>query len=227
VSTPPTFDPTVFVIDDDEAVSDAIGMLVRASGLKAGIFRSASSFLHQFRPEQPGCLVLDIRMPGMNGLELQDELNARCATLPIVFLTGYGDIPMAVRALKQGAFDFIEKPHDEDRLVDVVRGALRLAADRRTQAGTGDKGIPERLGERLAALSARERDVLALVLDGRSSRAIAQELCISIKTVEFHRGRIHEKLEVGSLAELFQLFLPEGRDVVNGLRYGMEPGTRP
>jgi FixJ family two-component response regulator len=213
----PRAEPTVFVIDDDEAVSDAIAMLLRASGLKVGIFNSAAAFLHQFCPEQPGCLILDIRMPGMSGLDLQDELNRRRSTLPIVFLSGHGDIPMAVRALKRGAFDFIEKPHDEDRLVMAAGEALRLDAERRNGARSADSGGMADRAERLASLSARERAVLGLVLDGRSSRAIAQELCISIKTVEFHRGRIHEKLGVGSLAELFRLFLPEGMDVVSGL----------
>ncbi|HPT48881.1 MAG TPA: response regulator [Accumulibacter sp.] len=198
-------DQTVFVVDDDDAVCDALAMLLRAAGLRVETFTSAPAFLKQLRPEQSGCLILDIRMPTMSGLELQDALHKRRCKLPIIFLTGHGDIPLAVRALKKGAVDFIEKPHDEHRLLLATCNALR------TQTGSlGDTPAePHRtthLEERLALLSAREREVLACVLKGRQTRTIAEELCVTVKTVEFHRGRIREKLSVASLGELFRLF---------------------
>ena len=202
--------PMVFVVDDDEAVRDALSMLLRSAGLPVKLFKSATSFLKHFRPEQTGCLLLDIRMPGMTGLELQEELSRRRCRIPIVFLTGHGDIPMAVRALKKGAFDFIEKPHDARRLLLAILGALRFADQRRSGQSAQRPASPD-LASRLALLSTREREVLDLVLEGLQTRAIAERLCVSVKTVEFHRGRIREKLQVGSLAELFGLFLPHAR----------------
>ena len=197
---------TVFVIDDDEAVRDALSMLLRANGLCVETFASAGSFLRDYRPIQTGCIVLDIRMSGMSGLELQDELHKRRIQIPIVFLTGHGDVPMAVRALKKGAVDFIEKPHDEHLLVLAVMKALRLDAERREYAVRHVEDADD-LATRLASLSERESQVLDRVLGGKQTRQISDELCISIKTVEFHRARIREKLGVASLAELFRLFL--------------------
>lgn len=202
---------TVFVIDNDEAVRDALDMLLRAAGLRVQTFSSAPAFLQQFRPEISGCLILDIRMPGMSGLELQDELHKRRCHIPIVFLTGHGDIPMAVRALKKGAVDFIEKPHDEHRLVLATCHALRVGAERHEGMAARLHTAPA-LSQRLALLSAREREVLGHVLEGRTTRTIAEQLCVSVKTIEFHRGRIRNKLGVDSLAELFRLFLPDGDD---------------
>ncbi len=200
-------EPTVFVVDDDAAVCDALGMLLRAAGMSVETFRSAAAFLKTYRPERAGCLVLDIRMPGMTGLDLQDELHKRRISVPIVFLTGHGDVPLAVRALKKGAVDFIEKPHEEERLVLAVLNALRSDGDRRKQANRRDESSPD-LATRLATLSEREREVLDGILDGKPTRRISDELNISVKTVEFHRARIREKLGVGSLAELFRLFMP-------------------
>jgi FixJ family two-component response regulator len=197
-----------FVVDDDEAVRDALGLLLRTVGLRVETFESASSFLRSHRAGNRGCLVLDIRMPGMTGLDLQDELHKRRAQLPIVFLTAHGDVPMAVRALKKGASDFIEKPVDEHRLVLAVLDALRRDAERHAQAPLPAE-IPAETNERLGALSAREREVLNGVLAGKQSRQISEELCISVKTVEFHRARIREKLGVATLAELFRLFISD------------------
>ncbi len=205
VDTPPK---TVFVVDDDEAIRDALELLFQAAGLRVETFESAGVFLRDYRAGGSGCLVLDIRMPGMSGLDLQDELRRRRASLPIVFLTGHGDIPMTVRALKKGAVDFIEKPVDQQRLVLAVLNALRQDANpspRVAAAGTGSGGS----AQRLEALSAREREVLHAVLEGRQTRQIAEALCISVRTVEFHRARIREKLGVASVAELFRLFLPD------------------
>ena len=196
---------TVFVVDDDAAVRDALRMLLRAARIYVETHGSASSFLKAYRPTHPGCLVLDIRMPGMSGLDLQDELHKRKILIPIVFLTGHGDVPMAVRALKKGAVDFIEKPHDEERLVLAVLNALRVDNDRQKQANRYDE-VSDDLASRLAALSQREREVLDRVLETKQTRQISDELCISVKTVEFHRARIREKLGVTSLAGLFGLF---------------------
>lgn len=197
---------TVFVVDNDEAVCDALGMLLRASGMRVETFLSAVAFLDAYRPTRSGCLVLDIRMPGMSGLDLQDELHKRKISIPIVFLTGHGDVPMAVRALKKGAVDFIEKPHEEGRLVLAVLNALRVDEERRKQASRHDEISPE-LTRRLTTLSEREREVLEHILGGKPTRLIAEELHIGIKTVEFHRARIREKLGVASQAQLFSLFI--------------------
>jgi len=202
---------TVFVVDDDEAVCDALGMLLRAAGMDVETFRSAASFLKALRPGQTGCLVLDIRMPGMSGLDLQDELHRRKITFPIVFLTGHGDVPMAVRALKKGAVDFIEKPHEAERLVLAVLNALRMDDERRKQTNRHDD-LSLDLSTRLATLSEREREVLDRILEGKQTRQITDELCISVKTVEFHRARIREKLGVTTQAQLFSLFIASEGD---------------
>ncbi len=202
---------TVFVVDNDEAVCDALGMLLRAAGMSVETFRSAAAFLNEYHLNRGGCLVLDIRMPGMSGLDLQDELHKRRIQIPIVFLTGHGDVPMAVRALKKGAVDFIEKPHEEGRLVLAVLNALRIDADRRKLANRHDE-ISEDLATRLATLSEREREVLDLILGGKPTREVSDDLHISIKTVEFHRARIREKLGVATQAQLFSLFIASEGD---------------
>lgn len=199
-------EPSVFVVDDDEAVRDALKMLLTAAGLRVETYPSAASFLKHYVPSQSGCLILDIRMPGMSGLALQDELHKRRVSIPILFLTGHADVPIAVRALKQGAFDFIEKPLDSQRLVLAVMNALRLDAQQRVQAAPS--AADEAAADRLDTLSEREREVLKYVLEGKPTREIAQLLSISVKTIEFHRARIREKLGVASLAELFKLFMP-------------------
>jgi RNA polymerase sigma factor (sigma-70 family) len=202
---------TVFVVDDDAAVCDALEMLLRTAGMDVKTFHSAASFLKAHRPDHTSCLLLDIRMPGISGLDLQDELRKRRISIPIVFLTGHGDVPMAVRALKKGAFDFIEKPHEEERLVLAVLNALRMDGERRRQANRHDETSQD-LTTRLATLSDREREVLDRILDGKPTRQIADELRITVKTVEFHRARIREKLGVASLPQLFRLFIPAEGD---------------
>jgi FixJ family two-component response regulator len=209
----PQVEQRAFVVDDDEAVRDALGLLLRTVGLQVETFESAASFLKSHRPGIGGCLVLDIRMPGMSGLDLQDELHKRRVQLPIVFLTAHGDVPMAVRALKKGAADFIEKPVDEQRLVLAVLDALRRDAQRQNHASRRT-GITGDANRRVEALSAREREVLNGVLAGKQTRQISDELCISIRTVEFHRARIREKLGVASLAELFRLFIGDSDNPV-------------
>ncbi|HWA37664.1 MAG TPA: response regulator [Burkholderiales bacterium] len=193
---------TVYVVDDDEAVRDALGMLLRTAGLRVETYASANEFLEHARPSPPACIVLDIRMPGMSGTALQERLAGRAERLPILFVTGHGDVPMAVEAMKKGAYDFIEKPFDDRRLLRQVLDALE-------ERPAGVRPSPA-TSERLAHLSAREREVLERVLAGRSSREIAAALAISVKTVEFHRARIMQKLGVRSAAELFRACLAGG-----------------
>jgi len=188
---------TVFIVDDDAAVRDALAMMLVASGLEVETFASAESFLERKRPQRTGCLVLDVRMPGMSGLELQQRLAEQRSRLPLIFLTGHGDVPMAVLAVKRGAFDFMQKPIDDRELLSTVQAALAFSVH--APASVGDAAAPANL----QLLSRRERAVLDLILAGRQTRAIAEELFITAKTVEYHRARIHEKLEVASLAELF------------------------
>jgi len=191
---------TVFVVDDDEAVRDALAMLFRTAGLDVECFDSAAAFLKCPTLPRPCCLVLDIRMPGLTGLQLQDVLAERGVRLPILFITGHGDVPMAVRAMRKGAFDFLEKPFDDPQLLVQVLDALEHPA-------ASGRATPRPTRERLEELSEREREVLDCVLEGKSSRQIAEELFISVKTVEFHRARIMQKLGVRSAAELFRFCL--------------------
>jgi FixJ family two-component response regulator len=192
----------VFLVDDDEAVRDAMHLMLSVSGLRVRSFASAESFLEYYLPEYSGCLLLDIRMPGMSGLKLQQVLQARNIRLPIIFITAHGDIPTAVDAVKRGAVEFIEKPFDDYRLLCLTLDALELDAqthrERMAQAA---------LEARLAALTRRERQVLDKILAGKSNAATAEELFISNRTVEFHRHRIMQRLEVGTLGELFRLCL--------------------
>ncbi len=196
----------VYIVDDDYAVRSALRLLFRTAELHAETFSSADAFLEDADLTQRCCVLLDIRMPGMTGTELHDELLRRDARVPVIFITGHGDIPMAVEAMKKGAFDFIEKPFDEERLLSQVRAALAHFDER---ASVKEDGSPTPLAlERL--LSARQREVLARVLDGKPSREIAEELAISVKTVEFHRARIMHKLGVKTAAELFRRCLGAG-----------------
>jgi FixJ family two-component response regulator len=195
-------DPTVFIVDDDEAVLDSIAELVMSVGLRASTLRSAQQFLDTFEAEQPGCLVLDVRMAHKSGLALQEELNAVGARIPIVFISGHGDISVAIKAIKAGAVDFVQKPYREQQLLDSINEALRRDADIR-QANDGS----DDLAGRLAVLSERERDVLEHVVRGLSSKAIAKELDISYRTVELHRSHIMEKLRIHSVAELIRLVI--------------------
>jgi FixJ family two-component response regulator len=190
----------VYVVDDDEAVRDALRMLFCTAGLEVQTFPSAVEFLERAQPGDNSCLVLDIRMPGMTGAVLQERLIEKDVRTPVIFITGHGDIPMAVEAVKKGAFDFVEKPFDDERLLHQVLSAMDAAADPRG-------GIPDGARGRISSLSSREREVLERVLDGKSSRQIGEELFISTKTVEFHRARIMDKLGVRSVAQLFRVCL--------------------
>ena len=193
---------TVFVIDDDPAVRKSLDMLLRAVGLPARTFARAEEFLEQYGDGQPGCLVLDVRMPGISGPELQRMLNERGVAIPVIFVTGHGDVPIAVRAMKDGAIDFIEKPFSKQLLVEHIRKALALDERRRSASA-----LQTSIEARLAALSSREREVMALVVAGKLSKEIAAALGISKKTVDVHRAHVMHKLNVASVAELVDLAL--------------------
>jgi len=185
--------PLVHVVDDDAALRDSLRWLLESAGLRVATYASAESFLEAYAAAQGGCLLLDIRMPGMSGLELQDELKRRGYTIPIVFITGHGDVPMAVNAVKKGALEFIEKPYNAQALLVMVDHALDIDAEAR------------RVAARLGRLTKREREVMELVIAGKRNQDIAAELSISIKTVEAHRAGMMWKMGVDSLAELVQL----------------------
>ena len=192
--------PTVFVVDDEEPVADSIAMLLRTVGLTTKIYRDARVFLEEYRADQPGCLLLDVRMPKMSGLELQQELIARNVTLPIVFITGHGDVPMAVEAMRAGALDFIQKPFNDDELIRRVQKALEEDARERELLQRR-----EELERRWAGLTPREREIAVRIADGQANKRVAAELDISARTVELHRARILQKMGVRSLAQLVRM----------------------
>jgi FixJ family two-component response regulator len=194
--------PTVFIVDDDRGVRNSIRELLLSVGLAVETYESAQSFLDAFITARPGCLVLDVRMARMSGLALEAKLAEMGADIPIVFISGHGDISMAVNAIKRGAVDFVPKPYQEQQLLDAVNEALRRDALRR--APELDAGG---LDERLQTLTSREQEVLDLALKGNSSKVIALELGISHRTVELHRSNLLEKLGVASITELLRLKL--------------------
>ena len=192
--------PVVNVVDDNEALRDSLKWLLESAGHSVAVHASAEAFLGSYRPEQPGCLVLDIRMPGMSGLELQDELIRLGHAVPIIFITGHGDVPTAVSAVKKGAVEFLEKPFSDKALLSLVGNALAFDAQMRS-AADGLRSVEARL----ASLTQREREVMDLVVAGKRNREIAEQLQVSIKTVEAHRAKIMQKTAAGTLAELLQV----------------------
>jgi len=194
--------PTVFIVDDEEPVADSIAMLLRTVGLATKIYRDARVFLEEYRADQPGCLLLDVRMPKMSGLELQQELIARNVSLPIVFITGHGDVPMAVEAMRAGAMDFIQKPFNDDELIRRVQKALEEDARERELLQRR-----EEIERRWAGLTPREREVALRIADGQANKLVAAELEISARTVELHRARILQKMGVRSLAQLVRMMV--------------------
>src|SRR5579863_1169512 len=194
--------PTVYVVDDDEGVRNSLRFLLKSVGLATRPLDSASEFLETYRPSQPGCLVLDVRMPGMSGLELQQQLNLRGAVIPVIFITGHGDIAMAVEAMQQGAFDFLQKPFRDQDLIDRIQRALERDARNRASL---DQHV--RIRERLDSLTPREREVLALMTRGKPNKVMAAELGVSQRTVEIHRARVMEKSGAASLAQLVRMVM--------------------
>ena len=195
-------EPVVFVVDDDEAVRTSLKALVESVGFRSEAYDSAQAFLAAYNAEQPGCLVLDVRMRGMSGLELQEELLKRNISLPIIIVTGHGDIPMAVRAMRAGAVDFIEKPYRDQALLDRIQQAIDR--DHTVRAEHQERrSIQERLGQ----LTPRERDVLDLVMSGKINKQIAADLGVSLRAVESHRAKVMERMGAGSVAELVQMVM--------------------
>lgn len=191
--------PLVYIVDDDDGMRRSLAWLLESVGIRSQGFVSAADFLRAFDVGVPACLVLDMRMPEASGFDVQDALNRRGATLPIIFVSGHGDIPMSVRALQQGAIDFVEKPYHSQQMLKRIQRALKLASQRHA------KDMREReLRERLESLTAREKEVLRGLIEGKPSKVIATELSISVKTVDVHRASIKEKLGAVSIATLMR-----------------------
>jgi FixJ family two-component response regulator len=192
----------VMIVDDDAGVRNAMRSLLKSVGLASQQYGSAQEFLSSYNPSQPGCLVLDIRMPGMSGLELQQELNLRGATVPVIFMTGHGDIPMAVEAMQHGAFDFLQKPFRDQDLLDRIQKAI--VRDAKLRESLGEHA---RIRGHLESLTEREREVLDLLVLGKQNKAIAQDLGVSPRTIEIHRARVMEKMNAQSVAELVRMMI--------------------
>ena len=202
--------PVVFIVDDDPSMRPAMDSLIRSVGLRVQSFGSAKEFLESKRPDAPACLVLDVRLPGLSGLDLQREMASAHITIPIIFITGHGDVPMSVQAMKAGAVEFLTKPFRDQQLLDAVQ--LAIDKDRTAHA---EKAEVAALRRRYESLTPREREVMALVVSGLLNKQVAGELGTSEVTVKVHRGRVMEKMKAGSLAELVKL----------AVRLGV-PGTR-
>lgn len=194
--------PTVYVVDDDPAMRSSLRWLIESVGLIVRTCASAQEFLRTYQPTDPGCLVLDVRMPGMSGLDLQAELASRQIYIPILIITGYAEVPLAVRAMKAGAFDFIEKPFSDQTLLDRIRAAVAHDEVSRRRRATRQE-----VQKRLHLLTARERDVVKGVVIGKSNKQIAAVMGLSTKTVEVHRAHVMEKLKADSLADLIRLWM--------------------
>ncbi len=195
-------DPTVFIVDDDEAVCDSLSLLIESAGYRVNSFASAEDFLQNYTEDCNACLLLDIRMPGMSGLQLQKELLKRNFTLPVIFITGHGDVPMAVDAIKWGAADFLLKPFLEQDVLDRINDALKNLPQK-----FHDIELQHEISMRIARLTRREAEIMIMLAEGKANKVIAIELDISQRTVEVHRARVMEKMQVRSLAQLVQLLM--------------------
>lgn len=193
--------PTVFVVDDDKEMRNSLRRLLMTMHLNVELYGSAQEFMEHYKPECPGCIILDVRMPRMGGLDLQARLVEQGVRTPVIIVTGHGDVPTAVRAMKGGAFGFIEKPFDEQELLDYVNKCIALDHEMRQEAARRKD-----IGARMAQLTARELEVLELVVTGKTNKMIATELDISCKTVEVHRSRVMDKMQADSVANLARLY---------------------
>jgi two-component system response regulator FixJ len=193
---------TVYVVDDDDAMRRALDTLLSTVGYKTAVFSRPSEFLASFKVDSPGCLVLDIRMPDMSGLELQQHLNRIGSMLPVIFISGHGDVPMAVQAMKEGAFEFVQKPFRDQDLLDRINHALKQDAENRNTVARRTEVL-----HRLESLTPRERQVMDLVVDGAANKVIAIDLDLSERTVEIHRAKVMEKMGARSVAHLVKLHL--------------------
>lgn len=193
---------TVYVVEDDEAVRDSLELLLKSDGKTVRTFESGTAFLRDYSDEMAGCIVLDIRMPGMDGMELQKKLNERHSLLPIIFVTGHGDVPMAVDAMKEGAADFIQKPYHEEALLEKIEAAL--VQDRDQRKSLGEK---QEIVRRIHTLTPREAEIMDRMIAGQANKVIAIELDISQRTVEIHRSRVMHKMGTHSLAHLVRMVL--------------------
>lgn len=200
--------PTIYIVDDDDSMRQAVALLLRTVGYNPIVFARPVDFLAKFDPNVHGVLVLDIRMPEMSGLEVQQQLNRSGAILPVIFITGHGDIPMAVQAMKDGAFDFLTKPFRDQDLLDRINGALKQDAENRA---TIEQHAD--LRKRAESLTPREREVLELIVEGKANKVVAIDLGLSERTVEIHRANVMEKMGARSVAHLVKMYLTlnEGR----------------
>jgi two-component system, LuxR family, response regulator FixJ len=201
---------TIYIVDDDEGVRNSLRFLLKSVGLASRTLASASEFLTSYQPDQHGCLVLDVRMPGMSGLDLQRQLNLRGATIPVIFITGHGDVPMAVEAMQHGAFDFLQKPFRDQDLIDRIQRALER--DRHTRAHLAQHAA---IRTRLDTLTPREREVLLLMIRGKANKVMAGDLGVSQRTVEIHRARVMEKSGADSLAQLVRMVTDAAPELLN------------
>jgi two-component system, LuxR family, response regulator FixJ len=192
--------PTVFVVDDDDSVRHAVAALLSSVGMVVKEYETAELFLDSYSPGDSGCLVLDVRMPKMSGLDLQKEIIAKGMEIPIVFITGHGDVPMSVRAMKHGAVDYLLKPFNDQQLLDAVQDALTAESELRKAAG-----IRTEAQDRVSSLTRREREVLALVIEGRTNKEVGNALGIAEATIKIHRSRVMQKMQADSLPDLVRL----------------------
>ncbi len=195
-------DPTVFIVDDDPDVRDALAMLLESMGRRVEAWASADGFLGDYDPERPGCLILDVRLPGMNGLTAQSELARRGVDLPVIFISGHGDIPMAVRAVRAGALDFLEKPFSDQAVLDCVDRALAMDRERRSE-----REAEAEVCARVATLTPREHEVMDKLIEGKVNKIVARELDCSTRTVEIHRARVLQKMGVDNVSQLVRRVL--------------------
>jgi len=199
--------PCVHVVDDDKEVRESLQWLLESINLQTKLYENGEVFLNNFQPNLPGCVVLDVRMPGINGMELYQMIKRLDPNLPVIIVTGHADVPMAIRAMKEGAFDFIEKPYNDQNILEPIQNAINQYDDLKK-----NHQRQQALQQRFDTLSKRETEVLKGVLKGRPNKLIAEDLCISIKTVEVHRANLMSKLSVKTVTELVRLAIEANKD---------------